>query len=73
MKRKRNDFTIKPNTQSERVQTDLWNVVVANKERITTVQGKEKAQRIADALNLDPYFLDRGQTFSDRAKGSPGG
>jgi hypothetical protein len=68
MKRKCNDFTITPNTQSERVQTNLWNVMVGGK-RYTTVVGQEKAQRTADALNLDPNALERGETRAARAAG----
>lgn len=63
MKKRRNDFTVRPNRQPERTQIDLWDVVVGRPaELITTVQGEAKAQEIADNLNRDPWFLDRGQT-----------
>lgn len=68
MKRKCNDFTITPNTQSERVQTNLWNVMCGGK-RITTTVGKLKAQDTADALNLDWAALERGETRAARAAG----
>lgn len=68
MKRKCNDFTIAPNTQTERVQEDLWVVLCAG-ERITTTVGKQKAQKTADALNLDWAALERGETRAARAAG----
>lgn len=61
MKKPRNDFTVRPNTQLERPQTDLWDIVVA-RQRFMTVVGQVRAQEIADELNKDPWFLDRGQT-----------
>ena len=64
MKKRRKDFTIRPNNQPQRTQVDLWDVV-AGRELITTVQGQAQAQAVADALNVDPWFLDRGQTRFD--------
>jgi len=59
MKKIRNDYRIKKNTQSERkaAQPDLWNVVLAG-SRISTVNGKLAAQKLADNLNKDPWYLD---------------
>ena len=64
MKKIRRDFTIVKNSQSERVaaQPDLWNVMLAKKERITTVTGKQTAQDLADKLNKDPWYLDWPKT-----------
>lgn len=61
MKKHRKDFTIRPNTQTNRPQVDLWDVIVG-RELVTTAQSEAEAQAIADALNVDPWFLDRGQT-----------
>jgi hypothetical protein len=61
LKKNRKDFVIRPNRQPERKQTDLWDVT-AGKVLITTVQGEAAAQEVADNLNRDPWFLDRGQT-----------
>jgi len=67
MKKTRNDFTVRPNQQSQRVesQPDLWDVVIGRSELITTVQGQEGAQAVADMLNKDCYALYRGQTRAD--------
>ena len=61
MKKRRKDFTIRPNNQTQRTQVDLWDVV-AGRELILTAQSEAEAQAVADALNIDPWFLDRGQT-----------
>lgn len=61
MKKRRKDFTIRPNNQTQRTQVDLWDVIVG-RELVTTAQSEAEAQTIADALNKDPWFLDRGQT-----------
>jgi hypothetical protein len=70
MKPPRNDFKIRPNRQTQRLQKDLWDVVCAGRDHITTARSQEAAQEIADRLNMDPYALDRGQTRADRAAGS---
>jgi hypothetical protein len=57
----RNDFKIRPNRQTNRTQVDLWDVF-AGRELITTAQSEAEAQALADNLNRDPWFLDRGQT-----------
>ena len=61
-----NDYTIRPNTQTQRKQTDLWDVVKARHYLVTTAQSQEAAQITADQLNNDPCALERGQTFADR-------
>jgi hypothetical protein len=69
---KRNDYTIRANRQSER-KTDvpLWDVVVGKNIKITTCKGKEVAQVMADRLNIDPDYLERGQTLADRQGQTP--
>jgi hypothetical protein len=34
----------------------------------TNCKSLEAAEKLADQLNLDPWFLDRGNTRADRAK-----
>jgi hypothetical protein len=66
------DFTIKPNTQSQRENyTELWDVVVGSSVNIITCKGQIAAQKMADQLNIDPYYLERGQTEIDRATNVP--
>lgn len=69
MKAPRSDFTVRPNRQNQRSQLDLWDVILAHATLVTTTTNEQDAQDIADALNIDPYFLDRGKTSADRAKG----
>ena len=61
MTHNRHDFSIQLNTQKNRKQEGLWNVVTASR-LITTARSEGEAQRIADNLNADPWYLDRGQT-----------
>ncbi len=71
MKAPRQDYSIRPNRQTQRVQTDLWDVVSGRRDLITTAQSEADAQEIADRLNMDPYALMRGQTRADRIAGAP--
>ena len=66
MKAPRQDYSIRPNRQTQRVQTDLWDVVSGRRDLITTAQSEADAQEIADRLNMDPYALMRGQTRADQ-------
>jgi len=66
MKTKHIDFTIRPNTQSERIQEDLWDVMIGGTEVFTITQGRKNAQALADQLNQDPYTFERGQTRMHR-------
>lgn len=66
----RSDFKVRPNTQTERTQENLWDVVVA-RELVTTVVGKEAAESVASKLNNDPWYMDRGQTRADRYSVNP--
>jgi hypothetical protein len=68
----RNDYTIRPNNQSQRANyTELWDVIVGSNVQISTCKGQKAAQEMADQLNVDPSFLERGQTENDRANGVP--
>ena len=70
MKPPRNDFKIRPNRQTQRLQKDLWDVISGGRYNVTTARSQEAAQDIADRLNMDPYALDRGQTLDDRIAGA---
>lgn len=59
MARARKDFTIRKNRQTQRIQKDLWDVIVGGSSVVTVAHSEEKAQIIADALNVDPYVIDR--------------
>lgn len=59
MARIRNDYTIRKNRQYQRSQKNLWDVVVAKSILVTTAQSEEAAKIIADALNKDPYALNK--------------
>jgi len=65
MNKQRNDFTVRPNRQTDRLQTDLWDVVVGRVELVTTAQSQALAQDLADRLNVDPWALGRGQTRAE--------
>lgn len=63
--KKRTDYTIRPNQQTHRLQADLWDVMLANRVRITTAVGEERAQFLADQLNEDCWYFNRGQTRAE--------
>jgi hypothetical protein len=65
MKSARKDFKIAPNTQKNRSQNDLWDVMLGL-ERVATRPNQAEAQTLADQLNADPWFLNRGQTRFER-------
>jgi hypothetical protein len=62
------DFKVRKNTATHRDTTELWDVVCAG-VHITTVRGLEKADAMAEELNKDPWYLERGQKLIDRQLG----
>lgn len=60
----RNDFKVQPNTQHNRTQENLWDIVVGGARFITT-SSKEKADGLATLLNKDPHHMYRGQTRAE--------
>lgn len=59
---KRNDFTVVETTR--RTGEQVWKVLVGG-DTIATCNDLKKAQQLAENLNLDPWFLDRGNTRAD--------
>jgi hypothetical protein len=59
------DYTVVETTNK---QGDLrWKVLLAREDLVSTCRTLEQATSMAASLNLDPYFLERGQTRADRA------
>lgn len=63
----RNDFRVYEETR--RTGETVWRVKSGGKRGtvITTCQTLEKANETARQLNIDPWFLGRGNTQTDRA------
>lgn len=65
---KRTDFRVYKETN--RMGNMVWRVRSGgSKGDVTTnCNSLEAAEKLADQLNLDPWFMDRGNTRADRAK-----
>jgi hypothetical protein len=61
---KRNDFRI---VEKKRNGTIIWSILYGGTP-FTNCRDYESAVELARQLNLDPYYLGRGQTQADRAK-----
>jgi len=61
---KRNDYRVVKTTR--RTGEQVWKVTVGGTETVSTCTSIEQAQALAKNLNLDPWFLDRGNTRADR-------
>lgn len=46
-----------------------WAVMLARNVLVAVKHTKEEADALAENLNRDPWFLDRGYTKTDRAAG----
>lgn len=66
MTKTRNDFTIKPYKRQSDPDTPFWEVT-AGGTTYAVCKSEQAAIALADALNIDPYHLERGQTRADRA------
>ena len=66
MKKVRNDFRVFE--ELNRSGKTVWRIKIggAAGEVITTCLSKEKADKDARQLNIDPYYYDRGHTRADR-------
>jgi|GEM_PF-2070718 len=60
----RNDFTILETNRT--TGQKIWQIILGGKA-ITVCVTEKQAVDLAKNLNLDPYFLNRGQTRSDVA------
>jgi hypothetical protein len=62
-----NDFKYAPYTNSSHPDIKLWKITCG--KQITTIcRSEEYAIELVEKLNVDKYFLLRGQTQKDRAK-----
>ena len=59
---KRSDYRVIETTRQNGKQ--VWKVIVGG-ESVTTCNTQERADYLAKNLNLDPWFLDRGNTRAD--------
>ena len=64
-----NDFKVFEFYSTLQPGVQLWQVRTGYTDVVTTCRSKEEAERIAERLNKDPYYLGRGMTQSDRANG----
>jgi hypothetical protein len=62
--KKTNDFTVLETKRSSTRGEKIWQIILGGKA-ITTCVTKKQAVDLAEKLNLDPYFLNRGQTRAD--------
>jgi hypothetical protein len=69
MNKVRNDFKVYPYTATAYPDIEQWQVKTGKTDLYVTTKNRAEAERIAAALNIDPYYLERGNTQSDRAKG----
>jgi len=67
VKKAHNDFRVQE--EKRRTGETVWRVRSGFNygHPITTCQTQEKAEEIARQLNIDPWYLDRGNTRADRA------
>lgn len=64
MAKVRKDYTVVETTNKQG--EPRWTVMLARSINISKCHTQEHAASMAAALNLDPYYLDRGQTRADR-------
>ena len=68
MTKVRNDFKVHPYHSTSRPDLEQWQVRTGGVDVYVTSRSLAEAERIAAALNIDPYYLERGNTQADRAK-----
>jgi len=64
MAKVRKDYTV-VETKNKRGEP-RWTIMLARSINVSTCNTLEHATMLTAALNLDPYYLDRGQTRADR-------
>jgi len=67
MAKVRNDFKVYPYTATAYPDVEQWQVRSGGTDVWVTSRNKAEADRVAAALNIDPYYLERGNTQKDRA------
>ena len=67
MSKVRNDFRVYPFESSYNPGIEMWQVRTGGTDVYLTSRNLVKAESIAAALNIDPYYLERGNTQLDRA------
>lgn len=65
----RNDFKVFPYTATAKPDLEQWQVRSGKTDLYITTRDLAEAERVAAALNIDPYYLERGNTQLDRANG----
>tara|TARA_B100000780_G_scaffold218265_1_gene157429 strand:+ start:205 stop:456 length:252 start_codon:yes stop_codon:yes gene_type:complete len=68
---KRNDYRVVETTRRE-TGKPIWKITVGGDINVTTCNTLAEATALAKNLNLDPYYLERGQTRADRVKALDG-
>ena len=61
---KRNDFRVVPHKDLHG--NARWKIMIGRTETATICQTKQEAIELAKNLNLDPWYLERGQTREER-------
>ena len=68
MPKVRNDFKVYTYESTAKPGVEQWQVRSGGDDVYITSRSFAGAERIAAALNADPYYLERGNTQADRAK-----
>lgn len=71
MAKVRNDFKVYPYQSTAKPGVEQWQVRSGGTDVYVTSYTLVEAERVAAALNADPYYLERGNTQADRAKMKP--
>jgi hypothetical protein len=67
MTKMRNDFKVYPYTSTAEPDIERWQVRSGTTTVYVTTRSQSAADHVAAALNIDPYYLERGNTQLDRA------
>lgn len=67
MAKVRNDFRVYTYRSTAQPDVEKWQVKSGGEDVCFTSRTLAEAERIAAALNHDPYYLERGNTQADRA------
>ena len=67
MSKVRNDFRVYPFESTYHPDIEMWQVRTGGTDVCITSRNFAEAERVAAALNRDPYYLERGNTQLDRS------